>query len=44
MTEIPAEDIQIQQSGKVMVQAKPLADIVRKMQENEIILSSEAKR
>ncbi|WP_366293999.1 DNA polymerase III subunit beta [Paenibacillus sp. AN1007] len=42
MTEIPAEDIQIQQSGKAAVQAKLLADIVRKMQENEIILSSEA--
>jgi DNA polymerase III sliding clamp (beta) subunit (PCNA family) len=42
MTEIAREHIQIQQKGKVAVQAKLLAEIVRKMDDNEIMLSSEA--
>ncbi|MBU5355598.1 DNA polymerase III subunit beta [Paenibacillus barcinonensis] len=41
MTEMHTEHVQIQQSGRVVVQAKLLADIVRKMQESEIILSNE---
>lgn len=41
MTEMHTEHVQIQQSGRVAVQAKLLADIVRKMQENEIILYNE---
>ncbi|SCX89717.1 DNA polymerase III, beta subunit [Paenibacillus polysaccharolyticus] len=41
MTKILDEHIQIQQVGKVAVHAKLLADIVRKMDEDEIMLSAE---
>ncbi|MBB6022069.1 DNA polymerase III sliding clamp (beta) subunit (PCNA family) [Paenibacillus sp. JGP012] len=38
MTEMHTEHVQIQQSGRAVVQAKLLADIVRKMQEKEGVL------
>ncbi|PYE49638.1 DNA polymerase III subunit beta [Paenibacillus barcinonensis] len=43
VTEMHTEHVQIQQTGRIVVQAKLLADIVRKMQESEIVLSNEEK-